>query len=156
MLRDLALEQGFADPEAWARWGTSPCKAACPAHISIPGFISAILQGRYAEGLKLIKQELPFPGICGRVCPHPCEAKCNRGQLDQPVAIMYLKRFPADQEMGREPRDTPPLPAKKPQQGRTGLRLARRSGVQGWFKNVLWEALYCDHEADLISLLQSL
>jgi NADPH-dependent glutamate synthase beta subunit-like oxidoreductase len=96
VLREMALQQGYADPQVYLPWATAPCQAACPAHVSIPGFISAILQGKYAEGVKLIKRDLPFPGICGRVCPHPCEAKCNRSRLDEPLAIMHLKRFLAD------------------------------------------------------------
>ncbi len=102
VLREMALAQGYADPEVWVQWATSPCRAACPANISIPGFISAILQGKYAEGLKLIKRDLPFPGICGRVCPHPCETQCNRGRVDAPLAIMHLKRFLADVHLAQE------------------------------------------------------
>ncbi len=95
-LRGLALAQGYVSPGRWQQWGAGPCKAACPAGISIPGFLTAIREGRYEEGLRLIKRDLPFPGICGRVCPHPCEAACQRGQLDEPLAIMSLKRFLAD------------------------------------------------------------
>jgi NADPH-dependent glutamate synthase beta subunit-like oxidoreductase len=99
VLREMAIQQGYAEPHALKQWGTSPCKAGCPAHISIPGFVAAIAQGKCADGLKLIKKEMPFPGICGRVCPHPCEAKCSRGVTDEPVAIMYLKRFLADLDL---------------------------------------------------------
>jgi NADPH-dependent glutamate synthase beta subunit-like oxidoreductase len=99
VLREMAIQKGYAEPHALIQWGTSPCKAACPAHISIPGFIAAISQDKCADGLKLIKKEMPFPGICGRVCPHPCEAKCSRGAMDEPIAIMHLKRFLADQDL---------------------------------------------------------
>ncbi|MFH1076665.1 MAG: FAD-dependent oxidoreductase [Pseudomonadota bacterium] len=99
ILRAMAIEQGYVKKETFEQWGTGACKAACPAHISIAGFISAIAQGKYEDGLKLIREEMPFPGICGRVCPHPCEAKCNRGKVDEPVDIMHLKRFLADKDI---------------------------------------------------------
>jgi NADPH-dependent glutamate synthase beta subunit-like oxidoreductase len=109
-LRELAVKEGYADSGTFHLLGTAPCKETCPAHISIPGFIGAIARGRYAEGLRLIKEEMPFPAICGRVCPHPCEAKCNRGLLDQPAAIMALKRFLADQDLAS---GTAYIPEKK-------------------------------------------
>jgi NADPH-dependent glutamate synthase beta subunit-like oxidoreductase len=110
VLREMAIQQGYASGEGCEKWGTAPCKASCPAHISIPGFVSAVAEGRYEEGLKLIKEEMPFPGICGRICPHPCEEECNRGKVDKPVAIEYLKRFLADWDLTKT---TPYVPLKK-------------------------------------------
>ena len=78
--------------------GTAPCKATCPAHVSIQGYIALINQGKYREALELFKQEHPFPGICGRVCHHPCEEICTRNDVDQPLAIRELHRFLADYE----------------------------------------------------------
>ncbi len=78
--------------------GTAPCKATCPAHVSIQGYIALINQGKYDEALELFKQEHPFPGICGRVCHHPCEEICTRSDVDQPLAIRELHRFLADHE----------------------------------------------------------
>ena len=78
--------------------GTAPCKATCPAHVSIQGYIALINQGKYREALELFKQEHPFPGICGRVCHHPCEEICTRNDVDQPLAIRELHRFLADHE----------------------------------------------------------
>lgn len=101
VLREMAIQQGHASGEGCEKWGTAPCKATCPAHISIPGFVSALAEGRYEEGLKLIKEEMPFPGICGRICPHPCEDECSRGNVDKPVAIEYLKRFLADRDLAK-------------------------------------------------------
>jgi NADPH-dependent glutamate synthase beta subunit-like oxidoreductase len=138
VLRQMALEQGYADPEVWRSWATAPCKAACPANISIPGFIGAILQGKYAEGLKLIKRDLPFPGICGRVCPHPCEAQCNRGQGDAPLAIMHLKRFLADAAPGGGEAAPPPVREKRPEPvaiigaGPAGLTAAHYLALEGY------------------------
>ncbi len=75
-----------------------PCQAACPLHLDIKGYVGLMSEGKWAEALALIRKNLPFPGILGRVCDHPCESKCRRGQLDHPVAICALKRFVADRE----------------------------------------------------------
>jgi len=76
--------------------GPAPCKAACPAGIHVQGYVALIAQGKFAEALALVREAIPFPGICGRVCHHPCEAACRRAEHDQPIAIQYLKRFVAD------------------------------------------------------------
>jgi heterodisulfide reductase subunit A-like polyferredoxin len=87
---------------AISKLGTAPCKATCPAHVSIQGYIALINEGKYAEALKLFKQDHPFPGVCGRVCHHPCEGVCTRNDVDQPLAIRELHRFLADWEKGQE------------------------------------------------------
>ncbi len=73
-----------------------PCAANCPAGIDIPQYVQAIASGNYREALDIIRSRVPFPGILGYVCFHPCEGLCRRGELDQPVAICDLKRFVAD------------------------------------------------------------
>lgn len=78
--------------------GTAPCKATCPAHVSIQGYIALINQGKYREALDLFREQHPFPGVCGRVCHHPCESNCSRNAVDQPLAIRELHRFLADWE----------------------------------------------------------
>ncbi len=88
--------------------GTAPCKATCPAHVSIQGFVALINDGRYEEALKLFKEEHPFPGICGRVCHHPCESQCTRAQVDQSLAVRELHRFLGDFELEREGMYIPP------------------------------------------------
>jgi 2-oxoacid:acceptor oxidoreductase delta subunit (pyruvate/2-ketoisovalerate family) len=75
---------------------TPPCSAACPAGNDIVGFIQKITKGDFEGAWNLIKEENPFPGICGRVCFHPCESKCNRGEYDEPIAIHALERFVSD------------------------------------------------------------
>jgi 2-oxoacid:acceptor oxidoreductase delta subunit (pyruvate/2-ketoisovalerate family) len=75
---------------------TPPCSAACPAGNDIVAFIQEIAQGDFEGARNLIAEENPFPGICGRVCFHPCETKCNRGLYDEPIAIHALERFAAD------------------------------------------------------------
>jgi len=75
---------------------TSPCNASCPAGNDVVSFILKIAQGDFGGAWNLIREENPFPGICGRVCFHPCETKCNRGSFDEPIAIHALERFVAD------------------------------------------------------------
>ena len=78
--------------------GWPPCKDACPAHIDVQGYVALIGQGKFAESLALIRRTIPFPGVIGRVCNHPCETACNRGVYDQAISICSLKRFAADSE----------------------------------------------------------
>lgn len=75
---------------------TPPCSAACPAGNHIVGFIQKIAREDVEGAWKILKQENPFPGVCGRVCFHPCETQCNRGAYDEPIAIHCLERFVAD------------------------------------------------------------
>jgi NADH-quinone oxidoreductase subunit F len=74
----------------------SACQHACPAGIDVPNYVANIAEGRFAEATEIIRQRNPFPAICGRICNHPCEMKCRRGELDDPVSIKSLKRFAAD------------------------------------------------------------
>src|SRR4030043_2440481 len=75
---------------------TPPCSEACPAGNDIVAFIQKIAQRDFEGAWNLIKEENPFPGICGRVCFHPCESKCNRRDYDGPIAIHALERFVSD------------------------------------------------------------
>lgn len=74
----------------------SPCENTCPANVNVPGYIALVAAGKFLDAYHLIRQENPFPAICGRICTHPCESKCRRGTTDQAVAICDLKRFVAD------------------------------------------------------------
>ncbi len=74
----------------------APCSLTCPAGINVQGYVALTSVGKYKEALSLIRENLPLPGVLGRICPHPCEKECNRKDLDQPVAICELKRFLAD------------------------------------------------------------
>lgn len=82
--------------------GIAPCRAACPLHVNAQGYVALISKGRFAEALKLVRDKNPFPGICGRVCTHPCEEHCTRREVDRAVAIRDLKRFVADYEKEME------------------------------------------------------
>ena len=89
--------------------GTSPCKTACPAHIAVQGYIKMAAQGRYLDALKLIKQDNPFPAVCGSICNRRCEEACTRGNVDRAVAIDEIKKFVAELELKEENRYIPPV-----------------------------------------------
>ncbi|OPX83735.1 MAG: NADP-reducing hydrogenase subunit HndC [Pelotomaculum sp. PtaB.Bin104] len=74
----------------------SPCQNTCPAGVDAPIYMDHIRNGRYLEAYLEVRRENPFPAVCGRVCDHPCEAKCRRATLDEPIAIRSLKRFAFD------------------------------------------------------------
>lgn len=77
---------------------TAPCTDRCPAHIDIPSYIEAIKEYRFDESLEIIRENMPLPAVCGRVCPHPCETHCRRKNVDDAVSIMTLKRSASDHE----------------------------------------------------------
>jgi NADH-quinone oxidoreductase subunit F len=79
----------------------APCQNACPAGVDVPGFVSLIGEKRYTEALKLHRERNPFVSVCARVCFHPCEMKCRRSTLDDPVAVRSLKRYLCEQETER-------------------------------------------------------
>ncbi len=89
--------------------GTAPCKAACPAHIPVQGYLKLAGEGRYTEALELIKKENPFPAVCGRICNKPCEAACSRASIDDAVAIDDVKKFIAEKDLDAKTRFVPKL-----------------------------------------------
>jgi NADPH-dependent glutamate synthase beta subunit-like oxidoreductase len=89
--------------------GTAPCKTACPANISVQGYLNMAAQGRYEDALKLIKKDNPFPAICGRICNRRCEEACTRGTIDEAIAIDEVKKFIAEWELREENRFIPPV-----------------------------------------------
>jgi len=89
-----------------------PCRATCPAHADIRGYLEAIGKGQYAEALEIIREVLPFPGACGRICHHPCERECRRNDVDEAPAIRPLKRFVAEYDYPDPPKIEPPVQDK--------------------------------------------
>ncbi|SHJ86725.1 NAD(P)-binding protein [Hespellia stercorisuis] len=73
-----------------------PCVAVCPAQVDIPGYVALVGEGRYADAIKLIRKDNPFPTTCGFICEHPCEARCRRNMIDEAINIRGLKRTAAD------------------------------------------------------------
>jgi heterodisulfide reductase subunit A-like polyferredoxin len=122
----------------------APCTLTCPAEINVQGYVQLVKAGKYEEALKLIMERLPLPGVLGRVCPHPCEDKCRRAELDQPVAICSLKRFAADSaDMASFP---PALVEAQPEKvaiigaGPAGLTCAYHLALKG-YRPTIFEAL---------------
>ena len=118
--------------------GVAPCRATCPAHVSVQGYIALINEGKYAEALKLFRDDHPFPAICGRVCHHPCEEVCTRGDVEQPIAIRELHRFLADWELAQGELVVPDVAEKRDEKvaivgsGPAGLTTAGFLARQGY------------------------
>jgi len=110
-----------AVPNAFAieKRGISPCRDACPAHQRAQGYIALIREGRYEDALRVIKEDNPFPGICGRICNHRCEDACTRARLDEAINIRALKRFVTD-KVYAQPR-TPQEPAERIHEERAAI-----------------------------------
>ena len=110
-----------ATPNAYAieKRGVAPCRDACPAGQRAQGYIALIREGRLDDALRTIKEDNPFPAICGRVCNRPCEAACSRGKVDEPVNIRGLKRFVTDSVYAK-PR-VAPEPAARSQAERVAI-----------------------------------
>ena len=99
-----------------------PCVALCPAGVDIPGYVALVSEGRYADAVKLIRKDNPFPTACAYICEHPCEARCRRGMIDDPINIRGLKKFAVNNA------GTVPNPACAPD---TGKRVAIVGGGPG-------------------------
>lgn len=91
-----------------------PCMQACPVHTQAGRYVSLIAQGRYEEAYRYARVPNPFASICGRVCGHPCEPACRRGQLDLPISIRALKRFVTERH-GPESRNPVDVFPERPQ-----------------------------------------
>lgn len=118
-----------------------PCRSNCPVHIDVPGYLTAIAEGRFTDALEIVLERNPLPSVCGRVCLHPCEEGCRRCNLDEPVAIASLKRAAAD--FGVYP--SPPHPRVRPERvaivggGPAGLTASHDLAARG-VRVTLYEA----------------
>jgi heterodisulfide reductase subunit A-like polyferredoxin len=136
--------QAFPQAFAIKKLDRAPCTLTCPAEINVQGYVQLIKMGKYEEAVKLIMERLPLPGVLGRVCPHPCEDKCRRQELDEPVAICALKRFAADRVDVSS--FSPPLVEARPEKiaiigsGPAGLACAYNLALKGC-RPTIFEAL---------------
>jgi heterodisulfide reductase subunit A-like polyferredoxin len=121
--------------------GRAPCKASCPAGVNVQGYVALIAQGKIKEAYDVVRERCPLPGVCGRVCQHPCEGKCNRNELDDAVSARDLKRFAADYVFANQEKfkDVPPQPATQHQEkiaviggGPAGLTAAADLRLMGY------------------------
>jgi formate dehydrogenase major subunit len=131
--RKVRLEQLLSDHNADC---VAPCVMTCPANIDIQSYLRHVGNGNYEAAIRVIKDNNPFPIVCGRVCPHTCESECRRNLVDSPVAINYVKRFAADWDMSIGPW----IPDLKPSSGKkiaivgagpSGLSAAYYSAING-------------------------
>lgn len=125
----------------------APCQNTCPAGVDVPIYVDLVRQGRFADAYEEIMRENPLPVVCGRVCNHPCESKCRRAQLDDPVAIREIKRFAADYAMGLNG-SRPRMPRKEPTGKSVGIVGAGPAGLSAGYylalqghRVVIYEAL---------------
>ena len=95
-----AIDRQFANavPSTFSvnKKGWSPCKSACAVHTSAQGYVALVREGRLEDAYRVATEPNPFASVCGRVCTHLCETACQRGKVDEPVAIAALKRYVAD------------------------------------------------------------
>jgi len=96
-----------------AKFGSVPCQGGCPAHVNVPGYVACIGAGRYADAVRVIRHDNPFPGVCGLICEHPCEKYCRRNVVDDAVNIRGLKRYAVEKA------GDVPAPKPAPKNGKT-------------------------------------
>ena len=137
-LADMAVEPATREADL------VPCKAACPARIDVPGYMRLIAQGHADQANAVIREKVPFPGVLGRVCLHPCESVCRRGQVDEPIAICALKRYAADGQKG--------LRQQKP---RVACATGKAVAVIGAGPAGLTAAFYLRQQGHAVSLFES-
>ncbi len=118
-MRHLYLELLLSDHNSFC---TPPCRDACPTHIKIPQFLDYIAHKDYKNGVRKLREDLPFPAILGRVCPRPCEGPCRRQLVEHPITICQLHRFMADQTIDEEQTGELLLPVEP--KADTGRRIA--------------------------------
>ncbi|MFA4964920.1 MAG: FAD-dependent oxidoreductase [Thermoleophilia bacterium] len=146
-MRHLYLELLLSDHNSFC---TPPCRDACPTHIKIPQFLDYIAHKDYKNGVRKLREDLPFPAILGRVCPRPCESPCRRQLVEAPITICQLHRFMGDQCLDEEQNGELLLPVEpKPDSG-------KRLAVVGAGPAGLAAAFYARLEGHAVRVFEAL
>jgi heterodisulfide reductase subunit A2 len=120
------------------RAGQPPCENACPANVNVCGYMNLAGLGKFEEALALVREKMPFAAICGRICFHPCEDACKRGQIDQALSICTTKRFLGDAELEKGVFSHPVQKEARPEKvaiigaGPAGLTAAYYLSLEGY------------------------
>jgi len=139
MALDLLLSNHYGDC-------TAPCTLTCPSNIDIQGYLGLVANGKFAEAVELIRRDNPMPAVIGRICPRPCEKKCRRNLVEEPLNINGIKRFVADFEAGAGGMEQRPLPAPN----------GRKAAVVGAGPAGLAAAWYLSEKGVQVTLLESM
>ncbi len=139
MALDLLLSNHYGDCKA-------PCTLTCPSNIDIQGYLGLVANGKFAEAVELIRRDNPMPAVIGRICPRPCEEKCRRNLVEEPLNINGVKRFVADLEAGAG--GMPPRPVPAPG--------GRRAAVVGAGPAGLAAAWYLSEKGVRVTILESM
>lgn len=130
--------QAIPNTYAIMRAGQPPCENACPAGVNVCGYMNLAGLGKFDEALALVREKMPFAAICGRICFHPCETACKRGQIDKPLSICYTKRFLGDRELEKGEFNHPPQKEPRKEKvaivgsGPAGLSAAYYLALEGY------------------------
>jgi len=121
--------------------GVHPCRDVCPADVGAPGYVTLVGRGKFYEALRVIKERLPFPSICGRICHRPCEEVCTRKDIDEPLGIAHIKRFVGDLELNIPAIETSPIETRSEKVaiiggGPAGLTAAHDLALKGYHATV--------------------
>ncbi len=111
MANQTATLRSFSRPVPGDELRRPPCEVACPIRTDAQRYIQLVAEGRSAEALAVVRKTNPLPQVIGRICPHPCEDACRRGQVDEPIAICNLKRVASDGAKAAELGFKPPKAA---------------------------------------------
>ncbi len=92
----ISYPQAVPNSYTIEKYAAAPCRTSCPANLNVQAYVAMVKMGKYREAVEIIMQDLPFPGVLGRICPHGCENNCRRLELDEAISIRELKRVAAD------------------------------------------------------------
>ncbi|CAB5123638.1 Heterodisulfide reductase subunit A-like protein [Olavius algarvensis associated proteobacterium Delta 3] len=133
-----AFPQAIPNTFSILRAGAPPCEFNCPAGVNAMGYMTLTGMEKYEEALDLVRERMPFAAICGRICFHPCETACKRGQIESPLSICATKRFLGDWELARNEFKHPPIKKSRDKKvaiigsGPAGLSAAYYLALEGY------------------------